>query len=367
LLSSEYGFIIERLDSKSWTDITREYNKEFTATLSPNALRKRYEREIIKLEVLGDDLLEKAVKLIKSTPVKPTDLARRFNLDIDGLEDLMDDILYHRSAIKFHQGYLVFDKTSPTPDFILHQMQLFKTNGWTKWAIISDPHLCSIYEQIELLHEFYKIAEEEKCEGVICAGDFTAGNGTVYRGQMQDLKIIGEDKQINYVCSVYPETSLKTYTISGNHDMDLYKQVGSDILEKIANKREDIVYLGKLSATMEQSDGLSIMVKHGEGGLGPFKSYKPQQMVDRLKQEEICDITILGHFHCNLYIPKYRGTTLILPGCFESQSEYLLKKSLIPEIGGCILEVQTADINGEQKIIRHKPEFFDMGTAAGVS
>jgi predicted phosphodiesterase len=366
LLSSEYAFIIDRFDSKSWTEITKEYNKEFTATLSPNALRKRYEREIIKLEVLGDDLLEKAVKLIRTNPIKPTDLARRFNLDMDGLEELLDDILNQRAAIKFHQGYLIFDKTVPTPDFITHQMDLFKDGEWIKWGIISDPHICSIHEELDLLHSFYQICEEEKCEGIICAGDFSSGNGTVYRGQMQDLKIFGEDKQINYMCSVYPETSLKTYTISGNHDLDLYKQCGSDIIQKVCEKREDIVYLGKMCATLEHN-GLSIMVKHGDGGLGPFKSYKPQKLVDSLRPEEVCDITVIGHYHINLYVPKHRNSAIVLPGCFEAQSDYLLKKGLVPEVGGCILEVKTADINGERKIIDHKVRFLDLGLVSGVS
>jgi len=363
LLTREYEFIVERLSSKSWTDITKEFNKEFQMALSPNALKKRYDREIAKLEVLGDDPVEKAVKIIRSNPIKPTDLARRFNLDLDGLEDLLDDLMNSRSAIQFKAGYLVFDKAAPTPDNLIYQMELFKKDDWVKYGVIADPHICSIHERLDLLHNFYKICEEEKVEAIFCAGDLSAGNGTVYKGQMADLKIYGEDKQINYICSTYPENGIKTYTISGNHDLDLYKQCGSDLLQKVAEKRQDIVYLGKLCGTIEDN-GFSIMLRHGDGGLGPFKSYKPQKIVDSLKPEEVCDITVIGHYHVNLYIPKHRNSTIILPGCFEAQSDYLVKKSLVPEVGGVIIQIKAVDTIDGKKIYRHKPDFLDMGELA---
>ena len=362
MISREYEFVTERLDTKSWNDITREFNKEYQASLSSNALRKRYEREVSKIEVLGDDSIEQAVKIIRTSPIKPTELARRLNLNLDGLEDLMDDIFNSRAAIKIHQGYLVFDKSAPTPDNLTHYTKLLTEGEWTKWAIIADTHVCSIHEQLELLYEFYKIAEQEKCKGVLCAGDLLAGNGTVYRGQIQDLRIIGEDKQINYFCSVFPQTSLKTYAIAGNHDLDLWKQCGSDIVQKISEKREDIEYLGKMAATLEDEEtGTTIMLKHGDGGLGAFKSYKPQKIVDNLKPEQVADITVIGHYHINLYIPNHRGSAIILPGCFEAQSDYLLKKDLMPEVGGCILSLKMADTKDGKRIIRHKPDFIDMG------
>lgn len=366
MLTDQFQFIGDRLKEElSWKDVTTKFNQIYKQGVTPEALRKRYQREIVKLETLGDDSVEKAFRLIKQNPQKPVDLARRFNLDVDGLQDLMDDLLNSRAAIKFHQGYLVFDRLAPTPDNFTHNIDLFKEGEWVKWGIMADPHICSIHEQLDLLHNFYQICEEEKCKGVICAGDFTSGNGTVYRGQMQDLKIIGEDKQINYVCSVFPQTSLPTYTISGNHDLDLYKQCGSDILQKIADKRDDIIYLGKMSANLEQ-DGLRFMVHHGEGGLGLVRSYKPQRILDSLKADEICDVTVVGHWHISLYMPSYRDSIVLLPACFEAQSDYLIKKRLDPDIGGCILSMKVADIDGKKKIVRHKIDFLDMGVLGRV-
>ena len=360
MISEHFQFIEKKLKAGvSWKDVTKEFNTQYKLGLTPEALRKRYQREIVKLDTLDNDLVERAFRLVKQSPQKPTDLARRFNLDMDGLEDLLDDLLNNRVAIKFHQGYLVFDKSVPTPDNITHYIDFYTEEEWVKWGVIADPHLCSVYEQIDLLHKFYKICEEEKVRGVICAGDFTAGNGTVYKGQFQDLKIIGEDKQINYVCSVFPETSLKTYTVRGNHDNDLYKQCGSDIVQKIADKREDIVNLGNMRAILEQ-DGIKFHIIHGEGGLGQVRSQKPQKIIDAMKPEEICNITVIGHYHVNLHIPTYRNSTIILPGCFESQSDYLLKRGLSPDVGGCILELKVARISDKIKTVRHKIDYVDF-------
>jgi predicted phosphodiesterase len=362
LLTDEFQFIDDKVKEElSWKEIATDFNKEYKQGITPEAIRKRYQREVVKLETLGDDSVEKAFRLIKQNPQKPTDLAKRFNLDMDGLEDLMDDLMNSRAAIKFHQGYLIFDKTAPTPDFFNHQIELFKGEGWYKYGLVSDQHICSAHEQIDLLYNFYRICEEEKVECMLAAGDFTSGNGTVYRGQMQDLKIVGEDKQIDYVVGVYPQTSLRTYTISGNHDLDLYKQCGSDIMQKICEKREDITYLGKMNATVEH-EGISFRLVHGEGGLGLIRSYKPQRIIDAERADEIADVTIVGHWHVNLHMPGYRNSVVILPGCFEAKSDYLIKKSLEPDIGGVILEVKIAEVNGIKKIVRHKVEFLDFGT-----
>lgn len=687
MISDQFQFIDDRIKSKSWREVTEEFNRFFGSGITAEALRKRYRREIIRLDEIEDDNVEKAFKLIKANPVKPTDLARRFNLDIDGLEELVDDIINSRAAIKYHQGYLVFDHNAPTPDYTTHSLDIIRDSGWIKFGIYSDPHFCSIHEQVPLLHNFYKICEEEKVTAMFCAGDFTAGNGTVYKGQFQDLKIIGINKQIEYVRSVWPDTNLMTYTIGGNHDClrescspltkrgwtswddireddevlgintetgksewqpilglikkpaeeiyvydskrlsvgiteghrnlhvtpdgeykytlakdiggkslrvpvtsfinneefgvsddeitlvswlltdgyakfhngsvityhicqsegplvqeidslldrlgieatkttrarrdeiksiagksiksckisyewnlkaevtkkiisrllpepkqvpswvfelsprqlevfistiikadgskykdrntdlwvlygeenildqfhpllnmcgyscnktqdnrgsyrlnisrkpiailnrssnkikkesysgyvycltvplsnflvrdngksyftgncDAYKSAGIDVVECIADKIENLTYLGKMSAVVESS-GIKLLLQHGEGGLGVVRSSKPQKLLDSQRAEDICDISVMGHYHVNLYMPNYRGSIVILPGCFESQSDYLIKKSLMPDVGGVILHVKVANVEGIKRIVRHKVEFLDYGT-----
>ena len=367
MLVDQFQFVDSCLKEEiSWKETAKKFNQEYKLGINSEALRKRYQREVARIETLGNDSVEKAFRVIKQNPQKPADLAKRFNLDIDSLQDLMDDLLNNRAAIKFHQGYLVFDRLAPAPDNIKHNISLLSSKeGWVKFGLYADPHFCSVHEQIQLLHNFYKICEQEKVAAMLCAGDFTAGNGTVYKGQYQDLKIIGADKQVEYVQSVWPDTNLDTYVIGGNHDSDLYKTAGVDIVDIIASKIDNLHYLGKMSAVIE-SEGVSFFLRHGEGGLGAFRSYKAQKIIDSLSKDEICDVSIIGHWHCNLYMPNYKGTIVIMPGCFEAQSDYMIRKSLVPEIGGVILELKLAEINGEKKIVRHKVDFLDMGVLKGI-
>jgi predicted phosphodiesterase/predicted transcriptional regulator len=361
LLGQHFSYI-EKLREEDglefWQDIAIAFNTKFNESLSPEVLRNRFRRERAARDTLVGDVVDKAFRIIKREPIKPTELARRLNLDINGLEDVLDELMSMQSAIKFQQNYLIFDSSFFPDNFTL----ALPSNGAEiikeKWGIFADSHYCSIYENISLIHEFYKICEQEKVKGILCAGDLTAGNGQVFKGQMQELKIIGNDKQIEYVRSIWPDTNLMTYAISGNHDLSAFKSSGTDIVACIAEKVENLTYLGKIAATLN-TEGVNIRLHHGDGGLGSIRSLKAQKYIDSM-EEPLPDVFVLGHYHISDHIPKYRGVISIMPGCFESKSEYLEKKGLVPDIGGVILDVTLAVVKGKKKVIRHTFEFIDM-------
>jgi predicted phosphodiesterase len=279
---------------------------------------------------------------------------------MNGLETVLDDLMTMQSAVKFQQNYLVFD-SSYFPDNLTFALPLSGAEViHEKWGIYADPHFCSIYEQIPLVHEFYKICEQEKVKGMLCAGDLTAGNGTVFKGQYQELKIFGVDKQVDYVCSIWPDTDLMTYTISGNHDLDAFKNAGVDVVANIADRMENITYLGKVAATLN-TEGVNIYLHHGDGGLGSIRSLKAQKLIDGM-EDPLPDVAVVGHWHIVDHMPKYRGVISILPGCFEAKSEYLARKGLVPDIGGVILDVTIASDGGKRKVIRHSVEFVDFSS-----
>jgi len=62
----------------------------------------------------------------------------------------------------------------------------------------------------------------------------------------------------------------------------------------------------------------------------------------------------------------YRNSIVVLPACFENQSDYLLRKSLMPDVGGCILNMKVADIDGKKTIVRHYVDYLNMGVLKGV-
>ena len=361
MIGNEFTFVEAlKSDKQTWAYITLKFNEKYKSDITPTALQKRYERELAARDSIGGTLVDKAVRIIKAEPIKPTELARRLGLDLDGLEDLLDDLLNSRAAVKYHNNCLVFDRSHASPDDKRHKMDIsLKSGVWYKIGICSDTHYCSIHEQPQLVEKFYNICEEEGVIAMLNAGDVFAGNGTVYKGQMQDLKILGVDKQIQYVASIYPNYPFPTYMVSGNHDLDAFKASGVDIVERLCDTREDLHYLGKLGGYID-IDGINCYVMHGDAGNPVARTFKMQKIIDTMPPEALPDVLALGHFHVVSHLPKYRNVIGIMPASFESQSDYLVRKGLFSEVGGVILSVMLADVEGKNKIVRHTMEFIDL-------
>ena len=156
MLSDKFDFIDQlREQNCSWATITEKYIDKFDEEINPEALRKRFRREAAYRKSLSNDLVGEAIKLLRKGPTKPTELARKFGLDIEGLETLMDDLLHTRAAIRFSNGYLVFDKSAPSPDYLVHNLDQYFKGDEITFGLISDTHLCSIHDMPEALISFY--------------------------------------------------------------------------------------------------------------------------------------------------------------------------------------------------------------------
>lgn len=358
----EYTFVVkQKQEGFSWAEITENFNKFFESDLTEEAVKNRYKREQkFRRSIENIDVLDKALELIKHSPMKPTELAKQLSLDMDGLEALLDDIINNRSAVKFCNNYLIFDADAPSPENKKLTLSDWLDNKESvKIGIIADTHCCSIYECSEQLHMYYDICAKENISAILHAGDLYAGGGTVYKGQYQELKIIGVDKQKDYVISTYPNVGIPTFIISGNHDLDYYKTAGIDIVAQTCDARDDFTYLGQLAGYLDLS-GISFYLAHGEGGVPYSRSYKPQKLLEGFDKNTLPDVATWGHWHITEHMPKYKGVISICPGCFERQTPYLKRKGLFPDIGGIILEMALLDTPMGKKIGRHKCEFIDM-------
>ena len=109
--------------------------------------------------------------------------------------------------------------------------------------LISDTHLCSKYDRLDILRYLYDKAERDGVKHVLHSGDFTDGRSNRPE-QVYELREPSYEGQVQYCVEKYPKFSGKTYVIQGNHDDWWYKSAGSEIVKSIAKEREDIVYLG---------------------------------------------------------------------------------------------------------------------------
>jgi predicted phosphodiesterase len=188
-------------------------------------------------------------------------------------------------------------------------------NNQIKLCLISDTHLCSKYDRLDVLNYIYEEAERRGIKHVLHSGDFTDGRSNRPE-HLYELKEISYAGQVDYCVEKYPKSnSIKTYAIQGNHDDWWYKSNGSEILRSISKQREDIVYLGSGYADLKIGK-LKIRLFHGKSGQSYAKSYKIQKYLDTIPIQELPHILQTGHVHQSFYM-KQDNTHCFQTSCLE--------------------------------------------------
>ena len=188
-----------------------------------------------------------------------------------------------------------------------------------KLLLISDTHLCSQYDRLDILRYLYAKAEDKGVKHILHSGDFTDGKSNRPE-HIYELKELSYNGQVDYCVDKYPKFSGKTYVIQGNHDNWWYKSNGSEILKAISKQRDDIVYLGPDVADLKIGK-LKIRLFHGNGGVAYAKSYKIQKYLDTIPLHERPNILQTGHIHQAFYM-KQDKTHCFQVGCLEDQTPF---------------------------------------------
>lgn len=248
----------------------------------------------------------------------------------------MEKILKELGITKFQLARVVKGKTYK-PKIIKKQI----TDKIFKFGIVSDTHLCSTEERLDELHTFYKICQKVGIDTILHAGDLVSGTN-LYRGQENEIHTFGFKRQSEYVIKNYPNLEcIKTYFITGNHDLDYWKRAGVDIGEIIASKRPDMIYLGQDRADIIISN-VKIRLFHPGGGTAYADSYHLQRTIASLEAGHKPQILIMGHYHRTLYLFD-RNVHGFLAGTFEGQTTFQLRKRINPMVGGWTVECRLAE------------------------
>lgn len=233
--------------------------------------------------------------------------------EVIGLVELMKQ---QGELIDYVNGEIVKLKKPPKSNDIYeikHNLERLKL------LLISDTHLCSKYDRLDILRYLYDKAEDKGVKHILHSGDFTDGKSNRPE-HIYELKEHSFQGQVDYVIDKYPKYSGKTYAIQGNHDNWWYKSNGSEILKPISKAREDIIYLGSDVSDIKIGN-LKIRLFHGQGGIAYAKSYKIQKYLDTIPVNEKPDILQTGHIHQAFYY-KQDNTHCFQTGCLEDQTPY---------------------------------------------
>lgn len=239
--------------------------------------------------------------------------------EVAGLITMMHQQGYN---IEYVNGEVIVMKTPPKHNDVY---ELPYNLEHLKLLLISDTHLASKYDRLDILKYLYDKAEKNGVKHILHSGDFTDGRSNRPE-QVYELREPSYEGQVEYCVDKYPTFSGKTYVIQGNHDDWWYKSAGSEIVKSIAQQRDDIEYLGADVADMKIGN-LKIRLFHGSGGSAYAKSYKLQKYLDSIPLAERPDILQTGHIHQSFYM-KQDNTHCFQTSCLEDQTPYCRGKGL---------------------------------------
>lgn len=283
-------------------------------------------------------------------------LKRKRSHDVDLLADLLDvspkRIREALQLLREHgfrippekQGKVELVKVAPSKSDELHRLSLELLDGDViRFGVVSDTHLsskeCALAE-LELAYDFF---EREEITDVPHAGDFTAGVG-IYLGQHNDIINHTYEDQVDYLEARYPRRAgITTHGIGGNHDLEgLFGRIGADPVKAMANRRDDIHYLGPFRAWVELPNGALIHLLHGKGGMSYAYSYKAQKLTEGYASGRKPHSLIVGHWHVRGDLQS-RGVQVLFPACFEWRSVFLERIGLTPAVGFHVVEAHLGD------------------------
>ena len=311
------------------------------------------------------ELEKQLIDIVKGRPSSVGEISRRIDRSSETVIKLLDSLREKHYMVELDKvSRLVELPAEPRRDFAPTEFKYYHRSY--KIGLVSDVHLGSKYQQLTALYDAYKIFDERDVDTIFHAGDLLDGTG-MYREQAQETFLHTAPEQRKYAEEVYPKPKkkgLKTHLIGGQHDRSFYKREGYDILEHIAEHREDIIYHGFFSHKFYFKE-LLVQLEHPGGGLSYARSYSVQKIVENMMgfittipTAVMPALLVVGHWHTPLHLPVYMGVDTVCLPCFQSQTPYMQqKKNMMPTIGCAVAEIW---MNEENQLSSVKVEFIIM-------
>jgi len=277
-------------------------------------------------------------------------LSRETGKPGEEIKTVLDALIGEGYRFVDNGGIYVRTKNSSPSNFDARKMF---ANGFLHFGLVSDSHLGSKKEKLDVLEMAYDRFKSSGVSIVFHVGDWTDGVG-VYRGQELEVNQFGQQAQIDHTIAKYPKRSgIQTIGISGNHDLKAYEKGGADPLVAIARARKDITYIGQYNADVRLADQVTMELLHPMGNTAYALSYKAQKDINNRSPDNLPNILAYGHYHTSFYM-NYRGIEFLQVPCFKDAGYFEKRLGLNPTIGAWIIEGKT---NGET-IQNFKPDLF---------
>ena len=132
--------------------------------------------------------------------------------------------------------------------------EIIFSKGVTKLhaIVISDTHIGSNFERLDLLNEVYEYCSKNSINIIFHCGDII--DNDVYECK------INKESRVEYLLKNYPyDKNILTFAILGNHDLGPLTEFGQNLMLLLNNYRHDIIALGYLVENLNlQQDAITL-------------------------------------------------------------------------------------------------------------
>jgi len=325
-----------------------------------NLLPKEKQVQIVDILKKKEEDKNKIISTLSKKPSTEEDLIDVLKQPIEYIRYILDEIKQEKYNLIKTDKYLHLETSARIGGFSKIDLSKFNNKVY-KIGAISDNHLNSKFERLDVLNAIYDIYEKEGITEVYNGGNWIEGDATFNR---YEVKNRGASKQVDYFISVYPKKKgMITFFIAGDdHEGWYWQREGLNIGEYAEMKaqkagRNDLKYLGYVEADIElhaKKGHAKMRIMHPGGGSAYAVSYSPQKMIESFQGGEKPNILLLGHYHKADYF-CYRDVHCCQLGCTANQSTFMRKKKIQAHVGGWILEFQQAE---DGSINRFKAEWL---------
>ena len=224
-------------------------------------------------------------------------------------------------------------------------------------CLLSDVHYGSLYDRPDIMARIYRECENRGINHIFCSGDFTNGNYSNRPEFLACSRIYKSEDMIDYVANIHPTSdTIKFYTIAGNHDTSFLCIEGIDVIAKIAELRNDIVYLGHDLADICLGP-LRMRMYHGYDRKRPSIEDRLTRLYNKIEDDFKPDILQIGHIHHSLYMPI--GTTHIFQTAALIDALPVEFSHNMPCERSCWFVTFEYDEEGKIRKVNPELEFFD--------
>ena len=211
-----------------------------------------------------------------------------------------------------------------------------------KFAHIKDTHMGATFFKPYIWEAIVKEIDKQKVDAIFHSGDVVEGMNNKRIDMIYDLTHLGYDRQKEYAIDNLKMLNAKIYAVDGNHDRWFKKSSGALIVKDIADKIDNMEYLGEDSADVKVGNA-TIRLWHGEDGSSYATSYRIQKLVEAFSGGDKPDILLAGHTHKQGYFFD-RNIHCISGGAVTTQSNWMKRTRKANHTGFWICEAVLNDM-----------------------